>query len=54
LYGYPKSDFIDTIIAKTPPTPPNYMAIVERNITGDYVDEGEALDLEAGANRCAI
>jgi hypothetical protein len=29
------------------------MAIVERNITGN-VDEGEALDLEAGANRCAI
>jgi glyoxylase-like metal-dependent hydrolase (beta-lactamase superfamily II) len=48
-----KSDLIDTIMAKTPPTPPNYMAIVERNITGN-VDEGEALELEAGANRCAI
>lgn len=53
LLHLPKEVFVETVAAKTPPTPPNYIAIVERNTTGT-VDEKEAVELEAGANRCAI
>lgn len=45
--------FIDTILQKIPATPPNYLAIVEKNIAGDYKDVNP-IELEAGANRCAI
>jgi hypothetical protein len=38
---------------KIPPTPSNYLSIVEKNITGNF-SELESADLEAGANRCAI
>jgi glyoxylase-like metal-dependent hydrolase (beta-lactamase superfamily II)/rhodanese-related sulfurtransferase len=48
-----ESSFVDTLLQKIPPTPPNYLAIVERNITGDFSEEN-ATDLEAGANRCAV
>lgn len=53
LVHLPKEAFVETVTAKTPPTPPNYLTIVERNRTGT-VNEGEAIELEAGANRCAI
>jgi len=53
LVHLPKEKFIETVVAKTPLTPPNYMAIVERNLTG-IINETEAVELEAGANRCAI
>lgn len=46
-------DFIYALLQKIPPTPANYLAIVEKNLTGDYSDVNP-LDLEAGANRCAI
>ncbi|MFN3405674.1 MAG: MBL fold metallo-hydrolase [Cytophagaceae bacterium] len=48
-----EEDFIKTILSKIPPTPPNYLKVVEVNLVGDItnVDPG---DLEAGANRCAI
>jgi glyoxylase-like metal-dependent hydrolase (beta-lactamase superfamily II)/rhodanese-related sulfurtransferase len=45
--------FIDTILTRIPPTPPNYLTIVEKNIKGDFSDINP-IDLEAGANRCAI
>lgn len=48
-----ESVFVDTLLEKIPATPPNYLAIVERNIAGDF-SETNAADLEAGANRCAI
>jgi glyoxylase-like metal-dependent hydrolase (beta-lactamase superfamily II)/rhodanese-related sulfurtransferase len=45
--------FVEAIISKLPPTPPNYMTISEINKLGNF--EGyQLLDLEAGANRCAI
>jgi glyoxylase-like metal-dependent hydrolase (beta-lactamase superfamily II) len=46
-------DFINTLLSKIPPTPNNYLAIVEKNIKGDYSDANPE-ELEAGANRCAI
>lgn len=48
-----EADFIDTIQQRIPPTPANYLTIVERNITGNFSDINP-IDLEAGANRCAV
>lgn len=48
-----KEEFITTILQRIPPTPPNFISIVEKNIEGDFSDVNP-IDLEAGANRCAI
>ncbi|HET9056288.1 MAG TPA: MBL fold metallo-hydrolase [Chitinophagaceae bacterium] len=48
-----EEEFIKTIQQQIPPTPANYLAIVEKNIQGDFSDINP-IDLEAGANRCAI
>ena len=48
-----KSEFVETILGKLPPTPPNFLSIVEKNLKGDFSDINP-VDLEAGANRCAI
>ena len=46
-------NFIESILSKLPPSPPNYLTIAEINKSGDIGDFIIA-DLEAGANRCAI
>ena len=48
-----EEEFINTLIQHIPPTPPNYLSIVEKNIKGDFSDINP-IDLEAGPNRCAI
>jgi glyoxylase-like metal-dependent hydrolase (beta-lactamase superfamily II)/rhodanese-related sulfurtransferase len=48
-----ENDFINTLLAKIPATPANYLSIVEKNLTGNF-SEFDSADLEAGANRCAI
>jgi len=48
-----EEEFITTILQRIPPTPDNYLSIVEKNIKGDFSDINP-VDLEAGANRCAI
>ena len=48
-----EEEFINTILQRIPPTPVNYLSIVEKNIKGDFSDINP-VDLEAGANRCAI
>lgn len=48
-----EEDFIHSLLQKIPPTPANYLAIVERNLSGDFPDT-DAADLEVGANRCAV
>jgi hypothetical protein len=48
-----EEDFIETIISRIPVTPANYLTIVEKNLRGDFSDINP-IDLEAGANRCAI
>jgi glyoxylase-like metal-dependent hydrolase (beta-lactamase superfamily II) len=45
--------FIEQIMTRIPPTPPNYRQIVEFNEMG-LLPESGVTDLEAGANRCAI
>ncbi len=48
-----EQDFVNTLLQKIPPTPANYLSIVERNLSGNFSDINP-VDLEAGANRCAI
>ena len=45
--------FVQMILRRIPPTPPNYERIVRLNETGVLPDH-DVTDLEAGANRCAI
>lgn len=49
----PKAEFVKHILAKIPPTPPNYLTVMEINLTGN-IQGVNAIELEAGANRCAI
>jgi hypothetical protein len=44
--------FVEAILTRVPPTPPNHLEIVELNERGELPDETS--ELEAGANRCAI
>src|ERR1700694_1930950 len=44
--------FVETLLKRLPPTPPNYERIVTLNEAG-LVPEGNVTELEAGANRCA-
>jgi hypothetical protein len=39
--------------ARLPPTPPNFVRIVDLNEAGEF-PTGDPADLEAGANRCAV
>jgi glyoxylase-like metal-dependent hydrolase (beta-lactamase superfamily II) len=45
--------FIETLLGRIPPTPPNHLEIVRLNEAGRF-PAGDPADLEAGANRCAI
>jgi glyoxylase-like metal-dependent hydrolase (beta-lactamase superfamily II) len=48
-----EEEFVNNLLQRIPPTPPNYLSIVEKNLKGDFSDINP-VDLEAGANRCAI
>jgi len=48
-----EQDFVNTLLQKIPPTPPNYLIIVEKNLSGNFSGM-DLSDLEAGSNRCAI
>lgn len=45
--------FVDWVLCRIPPTPPNHHAIVALN-EGEAFPAGDPTDLEAGANRCAV
>jgi glyoxylase-like metal-dependent hydrolase (beta-lactamase superfamily II) len=45
--------FIETILARIPPTPPNHHRIVQCNEAGLWPDV-DPTEWEAGANRCAV
>jgi hypothetical protein len=48
-----ESDFVEQILSRIPPTPPNYLKIAQLNEAGT-IPEGDPNDLESGANRCAV
>jgi glyoxylase-like metal-dependent hydrolase (beta-lactamase superfamily II)/rhodanese-related sulfurtransferase len=45
--------FVETLLQRLPPTPPNYERITRLNEAGLFPDH-DVIELEAGANRCAI
>lgn len=45
--------FVETLVQRLPPTPPNYERITKLNEAGLLPDH-DVTELEAGANRCAI
>jgi glyoxylase-like metal-dependent hydrolase (beta-lactamase superfamily II) len=55
LAGWLSSEqaFVDRLLARVPPTPPNFATIVDLNEAGEP-PSGDPTDLEAGANRCAV
>jgi hypothetical protein len=48
-----ESAFVERLTSNLPPTPPNFVRIVELNESGEF-PTGDPTDLEAGANRCAV
>jgi glyoxylase-like metal-dependent hydrolase (beta-lactamase superfamily II) len=44
--------FVEAVLARIPPNPPNHARIIELNERGELPDDPS--ELEAGANRCAI
>ena len=48
-----QADFVDRVVADLPDAPPNFARIVELNEAGAEPDV-DPIELEAGANRCAI
>jgi glyoxylase-like metal-dependent hydrolase (beta-lactamase superfamily II) len=48
-----EAEFVETILRRIPPTPPNHHRIVALNEAGTLPD-GDPTELEAGANRCAV
>jgi hypothetical protein len=48
-----KGAFVKNILDKLPPPPSNYLTIVEANLSGN-ISGINPIDLEAGANRCAV
>jgi glyoxylase-like metal-dependent hydrolase (beta-lactamase superfamily II) len=48
-----ESAFVERVTSTRPPTPPNFVRIVELNESGEVPDV-DPTDLEAGANRCAV
>ena len=55
LSGWLRSEpeFVDRVTSRLPPTPPNFVRIVDLNEAGEF-PSGDVTDLEAGANRCAV
>ncbi|HSM55802.1 MAG TPA: MBL fold metallo-hydrolase [Candidatus Sulfomarinibacteraceae bacterium] len=53
LLNVSEDDFVETVLARIPPAPPNHERIVLLNEVGRMPD-GDPIELEAGANRCAI
>jgi glyoxylase-like metal-dependent hydrolase (beta-lactamase superfamily II) len=55
LSGWLSSErrFVERVTSNLPPTPPNFVRIVELNEAGVF-PAGDPTELEAGANRCAV
>jgi len=47
-----ESEFVDALVARIPPVPPNHARIVELNEAGELIEN--PIKLEAGANNCAV
>jgi glyoxylase-like metal-dependent hydrolase (beta-lactamase superfamily II)/rhodanese-related sulfurtransferase len=52
LLGLSESEFVETLVTRIPPVPPNHYRIIELNQAGRVSEN--PIGLEAGANNCAI
>jgi glyoxylase-like metal-dependent hydrolase (beta-lactamase superfamily II)/rhodanese-related sulfurtransferase len=52
LLQLPESEFVETLVNRIPPVPPNHERIIELNEAGRLIEN--PIELEAGANHCAI
>jgi glyoxylase-like metal-dependent hydrolase (beta-lactamase superfamily II)/rhodanese-related sulfurtransferase len=52
LLRLPESEFVETLVARVPPVPPNHERIIELNEAGRLIEN--PIELEAGANNCAV
>ena len=46
------NEFVQAVLARIPPNPPNHSLIIELNERGELPDNPS--ELEAGANSCAV
>jgi glyoxylase-like metal-dependent hydrolase (beta-lactamase superfamily II)/rhodanese-related sulfurtransferase len=47
-----ESEFVEALVSRIPPVPPNHERIIELNEAGSLIEN--PIELEAGANNCAI
>lgn len=47
-----ESEFVDALVTRIPPVPPNHERIIELNEAGRLIEN--PIELEAGANNCAV
>ena len=47
-----ESEFVEALVSRIPPVPPNHERIIELNEAGELIEN--PIQLEAGANHCAI
>jgi glyoxylase-like metal-dependent hydrolase (beta-lactamase superfamily II)/rhodanese-related sulfurtransferase len=47
-----ESEFVETLVSRIPPVPPNHERIIELNEAGELIEN--PTELEAGGNNCAI
>jgi glyoxylase-like metal-dependent hydrolase (beta-lactamase superfamily II) len=47
-----ESEFVETLVSRIPPVPPNHDRIIELNEAGRLIEN--PIELEAGANHCAV
>jgi glyoxylase-like metal-dependent hydrolase (beta-lactamase superfamily II)/rhodanese-related sulfurtransferase len=52
LLKFSESEFVETLVSRIPPTPPNHEHIIELNEAGKLIEN--PIELEAGANNCAV
>jgi len=54
LLAADEASFVQSILAGLPPAPANFSRIVEINERGEIPADDQGVELEAGANRCAV
>jgi hypothetical protein len=47
-----ESEFVEALVSRIPPVPPNHERIIELNEVGSLIEN--PIELEVGANNCAI
>lgn len=54
LLRHDEDSFVTAILGRIPPAPPNHALIVQLNEAGLVPELADTIELEAGANRCAV